>query len=1068
MAVTSTTLAGVNVFRFSGAVTDAEIKAAWANNVSEGRYVLNRAIYLDNTADLTGVQGGFAVDFGTQVLPAIILHTSRDRSKSTFKNFIFTQRVGLIVNQRSGFVNTTNGTSLSNAGSGLSVDGLSLNGGGFVYGVAGNAGGPGDTRFLNEMAFAGTEGATIMSQEFTEEELQICVGASTVIRGLNVEKGYGFPQIGTPTGSVSVPVYRSNLNTQSTVNGGLIPIRLFPSGGNSSNIRYASVCYVDSYVTRNGADITTRLIDTFGSNAFNIATIMILNNYTRGSWFGTTKTNMAITTWSPTNIIYGGVMNKLQFIGGAGGVVECYDSRSTTARQKCAFKEIGFSDYLDTNLSPPVDAEGRIITVHIAAIATGAGAPITRYTDNWRVFKRFGTRVIVVQPDMTSGDNDLSSFSPVILNPQNGLVRTQSAIQAATAVNTFREVAEELHNFAITSTGISSYAAPYEGNFFELEGRVLKTAFASVVLDPTAPAKIAYDQATNTLTLKSALISSGTAVSEWRNEGGTFSFLNGAQITGVFADADGSRANVSNLDPEGFGVTWFLRYKKTASATWTNVSGTGNNATILIDLDKYTFMARVPGYDWKTLEVDTNESLSIDMNLQYQVSANNTPQYTMVYNEDLEQAIQYDATRQAVAVTNTTGAIIQPGFAELYQATQRIQHIPALVWGWTLPVTANSTSQKIIIPDGNPISFFLTEDSTASVKVTCPVIHLTSGESADDRVRGNSDGYSIILGSPATAESAGLQSAIVSEILEKIGGAGYVIGIDSLKNIKDQVNAVKAVVDDLENYDDTTLTAKVDEVKGVVDLLENYDDTTLISKVDAIKSVADGIATAVADKTGYALTPAQIELIAVTVESHLLDEGDNQMLINAIVGAIGNTNVDQVALVAAIRSDLERNGGKISDIKAKVDTLNNTDLTTVAKEATLQQVKTKVDGLENADLSAVALEATSQSIITKVDNLNVDFQPVLDAVGSPLQAADYVAPDNTKIGQIKEKVDTLQNADLSAVALEASVQDVKEAVGNIEPVSLDGIATTEQLGVAKDLIIETVVSATGEQLENLL
>ncbi len=31
MSVTSTTLAGVNVWRFSGAVTDAEVKTAWAS-----------------------------------------------------------------------------------------------------------------------------------------------------------------------------------------------------------------------------------------------------------------------------------------------------------------------------------------------------------------------------------------------------------------------------------------------------------------------------------------------------------------------------------------------------------------------------------------------------------------------------------------------------------------------------------------------------------------------------------------------------------------------------------------------------------------------------------------------------------------------------------------------------------------------------------------------------------------------------------------------------------------------------------------------------------------------------
>jgi hypothetical protein len=254
-----------------------------------------------------------------------------------------------------------------------------------------------------------------------------------------------------------------------------------------------------------------------------------------------------------------------------------------------------------------------------------------------------------------------------------------------------------------------------------------------------------------------------------------------------FTDALGSRVAVSNLDPENFGVTWFIRYRKTGDTTWIENSGTGNSTTILADLDEYELQARVSGYEWKNIQFDTNESLAIDLNLSYHVSANNTPQYTMAFDEDLESLINFDPSENAVSVQNTTGAIIYPGFAELYRATQRIQHLEALVWTWTAPITANSTSQKILIPNGNPVSFFLTEDSTASVKVTCPVIHADTGESADDRVRGNSVGFSIILGSPATAESAGLQSAIVSDILAKIGGSGYSIENDNLQKINENV-----------------------------------------------------------------------------------------------------------------------------------------------------------------------------------------------------------------------------------------------------------------------------------------
>jgi len=590
MAVTSTTLAGVNVFQFSGAVTDAEIKTAWASLITNGVYVLNRAIYLDSTADLTGVQGGFLVDFGTQVLPAFILHNSRDKTKSTFNNFTFLQRTGLIVNQRSGFVQTTNGTSLANAGSGLSTDGLSLKGGGFVYGVVGNPGGA-DPRYLNEMAFAGLDGVTIYSQEFTEQELQPCTGATTVLRGLTYEKAYGFPQISTPTGNVNVTVYRSNQNTQSLDAGGLIPIRLFPAGN-----RYASVCYVDSYVTRNGGDILTRLINGFGTNASNPACLMILNNYTRGSWFGTSKTVMAITTWSAANFIYGGVLKKLQFVNGGGGVVRCYDSRSTTTAQKCKFAETGFFDFVDTNLAPTTDGDGKITLVHIGAIASGATAAIARYTDQRYTFQKFGYRVMVGTPDMTSGDNDLSAFSPITLTTQDGIVRTQAEINAATSVTSFQDLLEELHVIAIGLSGSSSYAGAYSGNLFTYVGDVLTTAFTTVNIDPTAASKISYNAATNTLTLKTALIGSNSAVATWNNPTGTINLLNGAQIQGIYQSSAGTsttfrfesvQAGSSLVIYDASGVTKYYQGNITSAGDYNYYIPPGTTGTYYWAIEKY-------------------------------------------------------------------------------------------------------------------------------------------------------------------------------------------------------------------------------------------------------------------------------------------------------------------------------------------------------------------------------------------------------------------------------------------------------------------------------------------------
>jgi hypothetical protein len=307
---------------------------------------------------------------------------------------------------------------------------------------------------------------------------------------------------------------------------------------------------------------------------------------------------------------------------------------------------------------------------------------------------------------------------------------------------------------------------------------------------------------------------------------------------------------------------------------------------------------------------------------------------------------------------------------------EKVQQDPTLVWFWVNPVTTNATSQKVLIPPTSPLRMYLSVDSTASVKITCPVVYSDTGISADDRVKGNPSGFSIILGSSATADS----SLIVSQLVEQLGGSGYVTNQNSLKKISDKVET-------LENYDDTALEAKVDatlkaadyvapdntkidQIKTKVDTLENYDDAALTAKVDATLKAVDYVApdnakiaqikTIVEDKTGYSLTSAQVEAIAVAVESHLLDEGDGQMLLNAIAQAIGNENIDQIALVAAIRADMERSGGKITQIQTKVDTLVNYDDT--------------------------ALEA-------KVD--------------ATLKAADYVIPDNDTVTIINTKLDEL-------------------------------------------------------------
>lgn len=113
---------------------------------------------------------------------------------------------------------------------------------------------------------------------------------------------------------------------------------------------------------------------------------------------------------------------------------------------------------------------------------------------------------------------------------------------------------------------------------------------------------------------------------------------------------------------------------------------------------------------------------------------------------------------------------------------------------------------------------------------------------------------------------------------------------------------------------------------------DNSSISSIKSKTDQITFTSgnvNAVAQVVSDKTGYALSSTERDTLATLIESHLLNEGDGQALIDAIALAIGNQNIDQIALVAAVRADIERSGGML-DGKASQSSVtsvkNNTDL----------------------------------------------------------------------------------------------------------------------------------------------
>jgi hypothetical protein len=199
------------------------------------------------------------------------------------------------------------------------------------------------------------------------------------------------------------------------------------------------------------------------------------------------------------------------------------------------------------------------------------------------------------------------------------------------------------------------------------------------------------------------------------------------------------------------------------------------------------------------------------------------------------------------------------------------------------------------------------------------------------------------------------------------------------------------------------------------------------TKIDAIKVDTAAIKTKT-DALVNAPSLAQIEASTVLAKEATVASKASQ----ASVTALG-IPLQASSYVAPANAD-------IAAIKAKTDTLVNTDISglptlteieassVLAKASPVSAVDTKVtaikaktDTLVNAptvaDIEASTVLAKETTLASKASQASVT------ALGSPMQASTYVVPDNATIAEIKTKVDTLQNTDLTAV--NSALTDIK-------------------------------------------
>lgn len=135
-----------------------------------------------------------------------------------------------------------------------------------------------------------------------------------------------------------------------------------------------------------------------------------------------------------------------------------------------------------------------------------------------------------------------------------------------------------------------------------------------------------------------------------------------------------------------------------------------------------------------------------------------------------------------------------------------------------------------------------------------------------------------------------------------------------------------------------------------------------------------------------------------------------------------STELGRIDVAVSTRNATAPDNAGIAAIKAKTDNLpadpaSNTQVNTrlasaaytAPDNATIGTINTKVQTLQNADLSGVATQAS------------------VDALGAPLQASNYTAPDNAGIAAIKAKTDNIPSNPASRDHLITVNDGVKKA-----------------------------------------
>jgi hypothetical protein len=254
---------------------------------------------------------------------------------------------------------------------------------------------------------------------------------------------------------------------------------------------------------------------------------------------------------------------------------------------------------------------------------------------------------------------------------------------------------------------------------------------------------------------------------------------------------------------------------------------------------------------------------------------------------------------------------------------------------------------------------------------------------------------------PSVPSAASVASAVRTELTElsnldasvssRLASAAYTAPT-SAPTAAAVASAVRAELTELSNLDATISSRLADA------------DYTAPTSAPSASTVATAVRTELGTELGRIdqnissrladadyTTPPTAAQIATAVEGSLLNEADGSAVLNAIVGAIGNTNLSEVSLVAAVRADLERTGGKLDSIPTAAAPSASSVATAVWSASTKEITGGVVDTLTNSPDVPTEAEIASQ-VRTE---LSVELGRIDAAISSRLAPSGTLATVTT-------------------------------------------------------------------------